>query len=84
VVYVIFDYQNARNMQAEVRVYSPQGYFPLHTVTRTYNGTGTDSIQIDHGLAFPDTPPGGLSYYLTVIYVNSSLTDSKSWTVGGG
>jgi hypothetical protein len=84
VIYANFDYQNAQNMQAEVRVYSPQGYFPLHTVTNTYDGVGTASIRIDHGLAFPDTPPGGLSYYLTVIYVNFVLTDSKSWTVGGG
>ena|GEM_PF-3313076 len=85
VVYAVFDYQNARNMQAEVSLYwySPQGYFPFHTVTNTYNGVGTASILIDHGLAFPDTPPGSLTYYLTVISVNSLLTDSKSWTVGG-
>lgn len=85
VVYAVFDYQNARNMQAEVSLYwySPQGYSHWHTVTSMYDGAGTASMRIDNGLAFPNTPPGGLSYYLTVIYVNSVLTDSKAWTVGG-
>lgn len=83
VVYAVFDYQDAQNMQVEVRVYSPQGWPPLHTITKTYNGAGTDSIEINHGAAFPDTPTGGVAY-LTTIYVDGYISDSQSWTVGGG
>jgi len=83
VVYAVFDYWDAQNLQIEVRVYDIQGN-RLHTIWKTYNGAGTDSLQIDHGVAFPDTPPG--SFYLTSIYdaYNYLFLSSQAWTVGGG
>lgn len=81
VVYAVFDYQDVQ--QIEVRVYDVLGN-RLHTENRTYaNGAGTDSIEINHGAAFPDTPTGGVAY-LTTIYVDGYISDSQSWTVGGG
>jgi hypothetical protein len=82
VIYVVFDYQDAQNMQVEVRVYDLQGN-RLHTVTRIYNCSGTASIQIDNGVPFPDTQPGVIPY-LTSIYVDFYFVASQSWTVGGG
>jgi hypothetical protein len=82
VVYAVFDYQDAQNMQVDFRVYDPQGN-RLHSGTKTYNGAGTDSIQIDHGAPFPDTQPGGVPY-LTAIYIDELyFVDSQLWTVGG-
>jgi hypothetical protein len=83
VIYAVFDYQYAYNMQVEVRVYGSQGN-RLHTITKTYNCSGMASIQIDHGIAFPDTtPPWG--FYLTSIYYadTGSFAASQIWTVGG-
>jgi len=85
VIYAVFDYQDAQNMLIEVRVYDSQGN-RLHTIWKTYNGAGTASIQIDNGVPFPDTRPGGAPY-LTNIYIffdnYFALADSQDWTVGG-
>lgn len=82
VVYAVFSYQDAQAMQVEVRVYDQQGNW-LHTIPKMYNGAGTDSIMIDHGTAFPDTPTGGIGY-LTSIYADYNFVASQFWTVGGG
>ncbi len=85
VIYAVFDYQDAQNMQVEVRVYDPNGY-RLHTITKTYNCSGTASIQIDHGAPFPDTTPVSVPYLTTIyIFVDNEfyIADSQTWTVGG-
>jgi hypothetical protein len=85
VVYAVFDYQDAQNMQIQIRVYDLQGN-RLHEISQTYNGAGTASIAIDHGVAFPDTTQW--SYYVTSIYIYDGsqflIVDSQTWTVGGG
>jgi len=83
VIYAVFDYQDAQNMQIEVRVYDLQGN-RLHTINKTYNGAGTDSIEINHGTAFPNTAQG--QSYLTSIYYSDIgyFAASQPWTVGGG
>jgi hypothetical protein len=85
VIYAVFDYQDAQNMLIEVRVYDSQGN-RLHTITKTYNCSGTASIQIDHGVPFPDTQPGSVPYLANIyIFVDNYpfLADSQYWTVGG-
>ncbi len=86
VIYAVFDYQDAQNMLIEVRVYDSQGN-RLHTITKTYNCSGTASIQIDHGAPFPDTTPASVPYLTTIyIFVGNEfyIADSQTWTVGGG
>jgi len=85
VIYAVFDYQDAQNMQVRIRVYDSQGNH-LHEIIKIYNCSGTASIRIDNGIAFPDTPPGGAAY-LTAIYVYDGyeflIVDAQFWTVGG-
>jgi len=87
VIYAVFDYQDAQNMQIRVRVYDSQGN-RLHEITQTYNCSGTASIQIDHGVPFPDTPPGAVPYLATVYIYDYDdheflIWGSQYWTVGG-
>ncbi len=81
VVYAVFYYQDAQDTQLKVRVYDSQGNC-LHEITKIYNGTGMESIRIDHGAPFPDTQPGNVPY-LTSIYVDYYFWASQFWTVGG-
>ena len=76
VVYAIFDYADMAGETIEVRVY-PDYYAILFEQTKTYTGSGTESVAtaLDEGV-FPD------GQYVTNFYLGGYVARTIIWDVG--
>jgi len=82
-VYAVFDYTDAQDTGARLRVYNPTGAIIFEEIY-TYTGTSTASIAITYHGGFPANPPPQ-GEYITNLYLSSAFGDtlvaSAEWRV---
>ena len=76
-VYAIFDYRDIMTETIRLRVYDGHGNL-LFDQTKTYAGSGTESVAISSGAA----PFADNLYVTTLYYASGYVSEALEWTVG--